>query len=90
MENFEKQQSRLENQEFIDKFIDVYANELEKMVTEPGSGFSEDELEIVNKFRKSKKLPRAHKWFHDLLVRVGQDFRLTPDEIDILRDKFLE
>lgn len=90
MKNFEAPRSRIEDDKFIDKFIDAYADELEKMATQPGSQFSEEELEMVNKFRESRKLLSAHKWFHDLFVRVGQDFRLTPDEIDILRDKFLE
>lgn len=84
-------QSRINNSEFIQKFIDVYATELEKMVTEPtGEIWTEKELDQVNNFRTVQKLPRAHRTFRDLLVRVGQDFRLTVDEIEILRNKFLE
>lgn len=90
MEHIEEKQSRLDNLEFINKFIDVFADELEKIVTEPESTFSENDLKIVNEFRETKKLPRDHRIFHDLIVRVGQDFRLTPDEIDTLRNRFLE
>lgn len=90
MENFENKQSRLDNQEFIEKFCDVYANELEDIVTKPGSNFSSDELGFVNNFRESKKIPKGYKLFSDLLVRIGQDFRLTQNEIDVLKGRFLE
>lgn len=90
MKNFEKQQSRLDDQKFIDNFFDVYADELEKTATKPGNRLSEDELEFVNKFRKSKKLPKGDRLFRGLFIRVGQDFRLTPDEIDALEDRFFE
>lgn len=91
MENFEtKPQSRVDNPEFIDKFIDTYASELEEMATEPKSRLTEIELNLINRFRESQKLPSSHRLFYDLLVRVGQDFRLTPDEIDILIERFLE
>ena len=90
MENFEEKQSRLNDPEFISGFTNTLADELERMVTEPGSTFSENDLKIVNEFRETQKLPSGHRIFHDLLVRVGQDFRLTPDEIDTLRNRFLE
>ena len=90
MEKFEIKKSRVEDAEFLNKFFDVYANELEDMVTRPGSGFSEEELEMVSRFRETRKLPKENTSFHDRLVKVGQDFRLTPDEIDVILGKFLE
>lgn len=88
MENLEGS-SRL-TEEFLDNFINAFSQELEKMVTGPGNRFSDEDMEIVGKFREFRKLPREHGWFQDLLIRVGQDFRLTPDEIEILKDRFLE
>jgi len=90
MKDFETQRSKIEDEQFIEKFFNTYAEKLEEMVTQPNSRFSEEELEMVNKFRELKKLPREHRWFHDLLIKIGQDFRLTPDEIDVLKDKFLK
>lgn len=90
MKNFESRPSRLDDNKFLDKFFDTYINELEDLVTKPGGGFSERELEMVSAFRETKKLPKSNHAFHDRLVKIGQDFRLTPDEIDVVIDKFLE
>ncbi len=92
MENFERTKSKLDNPELIERLVEAYAEELEKMVTEPTKGrkFSEEELKMVNNFRENRKMPRKDSWFSSLLVKVGQDFRLNPDEIDDLQDMFLE
>ncbi len=87
---FELPQQRVDDPAFLEKFLDTVADELEELATSPDHQFSDSELDIVKNFREHKKLPREHLWFHNLLVRVGQDFRLTPDEIEVLRDKFLE
>ena len=90
MTQFEKTRSRIEDLEFIDKFVDTYASELEDIVTKPHERFSESDLEFVNKFRESRKLPEGNALFYNLFIRVGQDFRLTPDEIDALIERFFE
>jgi len=78
-------------EKLLSQVREKYIEELEKMVTNPKERFSKEELESVNEFVAGKrKIPKLHKWFYDLLIRVGQDFRLTPDKIDILIEKFLE
>ncbi len=92
MNNFEKPKSRLDDPKFIDEFVNVFANELENMVTRPKPGHqsSNSELDAVSKFRETKKIPSARSEFYDLLIRIGQDFRLSADEIEVLRKRFLE
>ncbi|MBI4121028.1 MAG: hypothetical protein HY457_02125 [Parcubacteria group bacterium] len=89
MESSEKPHSRLEDPQFIEEFVVAYAYALEEKVTASNSGFSEEDLGAVSEFTKLRKLPRT-KPFRETLIKVGQDFRLTPDEIDFLLDKFLE
>ncbi|MBI4992321.1 MAG: hypothetical protein HZB99_03815 [Candidatus Harrisonbacteria bacterium] len=90
---FEKPEKKLVKLEgrLLSQVKDKYIEELEKMVTDPQARFSQEELELVSRFIMGKeKIPKNHKWFYDTLIRVGQDFRLTPDEIDVLIDEFSE
>ncbi|HEY4489666.1 MAG TPA: Fic family protein [Candidatus Paceibacterota bacterium] len=85
--------SKIDNPELIERFVETYANELEEMVTDPRQrrdAFNENEISIVSNFRKDRKIPASHKWFHDLFVRVAQDFRFTHDEIERLKKMFME
>mgnify|MGYP001576666554 CR=1 FL=1 len=90
MKNFETRSSRIEDNQFMDKFFDTYLNELEDMVTNPKNHFFKEDLEMVRTFRETRKISGNNITFRDLLVRVGQDFRLTPDEIDVILSKYLE
>ena len=81
--------SRLEDPAFISKIRNQFADEWEELVTGEGH-FSQDEFGYGNKIRHGEKVPSNHKWLHDKLVRIGQDYRLTVDEIDRLKEAFLE
>ena len=83
------QSSRLEDRAFISKIRNQFADEWEELVTGEGH-FSQDEFGYGNKIRHGEKVPSSHKWLHDKLVRIGQDYRLTVVEIDRLKEVFLE
>ena len=77
--------------DLLEKIKAIYIEELEKMITDPQALFSKEELESVDEFALDKrKIPKNYKWFRELLIRVGQDFSLTPDQIDILQGEFLD
>ncbi|MBI4118265.1 MAG: hypothetical protein HY455_01865 [Parcubacteria group bacterium] len=88
-EEFEAHRSRIEDPQFIAEFFAAYANALEEKVTASDSRFSDEELKAVEEFSKIRKLPHT-KSFYETLVKVAQDFRFTPDEIDVLADRFLK
>ncbi len=80
------------DQQTLDKIFNKYTEELEKRATNPDSiEFSDDEISQIDKFIKNKtKLPKSNRKFRELLIRIGQDVRLTPDQINLLEEKFLE
>lgn len=46
---------------------------------------------MVDEFRKSETIPLKHKMaFRGSFIMVGQNFRCTPDEIDILENMFFK
>lgn len=60
-----------------------FANEWEEMIT--GSGvFSEEEMRYADTLRAGGKLPKNHKWVTQKIVRIGQDYRLAPEQIDTM------
>ena len=84
-------QNKLESPEYIERFLGAYSEALEEMVTEPRAPFDADELRQVSEFKESgKKLHKTNRWFYDKFVRVAQDFRFSPDEIDILSERYFE
>ena len=84
-------QNKLENPEYIERFLGAYSEALEEMVTAPGAPFNADELKQVLEFKgEGKKLHKTNKWFYDKFVRVAQDFRFSPDEIDVLSERYFE
>jgi hypothetical protein len=89
MENFEGKISLLDNEEFVAKFVNTFADALEDMATDGTMYFSDEDVQLIEKFRESKELPRGHRSFRELLIRVGQDLGLTPDEINMAEEKFL-
>jgi hypothetical protein len=59
------------------------ADEWEKMVTGEAE-FSDEEMHYADILRAGGKLPRKHKWVEQKLVRICQDYRLTPDQVDVV------
>ncbi|MEK7464610.1 MAG: hypothetical protein AAB617_02435 [Patescibacteria group bacterium] len=85
--DFEKS-NRLENPEFVGQIRSQFADEWEEVVTGKGF-FNEEDFAYVDKIRAGERVPKEHKWLRDKLIRIGQDYRLTPEEIDRLQEIFL-
>jgi len=86
LKKFESQQSRLSESEFVQKIRDTFADELDELTTDPqfkDAGFN---IKMGKKIRVGEKIDGTSVMINDLLVRVGQDFRLTPEEIDSLKE----
>lgn len=84
-------QNKLESPEYMERFVNTYSEALEEMVTAPEAPFDADELKQVEEFKgEGKKLRKTNKWFYDKFVRVAQDFRFSPDEIDALSERYFE
>jgi len=81
--------SRIEDPAFIEKIRNQFADEWEEIITGKGL-FDEIDYLCLEKIRAGEKVPRNHRWLHDKLVRIGQDHRLSLEEIDRLREIFLE
>lgn len=87
--NFEKSDSRLKNQEFFEKIKEAVANKFDDLATDPnlnGAGFP---IDLGERIRRGEKVTRG-PIIRDALISIGQDFRLTPEEIDELQNIFLE
>lgn len=91
-ETFEKQdreKSRLEDPEFFEKVKDAVAERFDDLATDPrllGVGIP---LDLGEKIRRGEKVPLS-RLVRDALIGVGDDLRLTRDEIDELEEKFLD
>ncbi len=91
-ESFEQQnsrKSRLEDHEFFAKIRDAVAERLDDLVTDPklrGAGLP---LDLGERIRRGEKVAIS-RLVRDAVIGVGDDLRLTRDEIDILEEKFLE
>lgn len=79
---------RLKDPAFLKAFREYVATEFLNFITEPvrdgGYGWS-DGGKIFNEFFKSEgKLPLGNIHIRDWFIRICQDIRLDPDEIDEL------
>jgi len=81
---------RLEDPAFLEEFREHIASELLDFVTSPtGGGYSSASAsEIFDHFQSEARFPLGDTQVHDLFVRLCQDIRLTPDEIDELQSKW--
>ncbi|MCX6743472.1 MAG: hypothetical protein NT116_04515, partial [Candidatus Parcubacteria bacterium] len=77
----------MENQNFennIDektKAKEQFLAELEDMITDPRYKHLDFDTSVIEKLKDGKKI-KYDRWAEQLLVKVGQDFRLTWQEID--------
>lgn len=81
---------RLEDSAFLEEFRKHIESELLDFVTNPaggGYGFS-TASNVFNRFQNEAQLPLGDIQIRDWFVRLCQDIRLTPDEIDELRSKW--
>ncbi len=90
MNSFETPSSPL-NSERIQEIRTLFAHELEELATAPDAKLFPEEQALVDAFvNKAGRLPENHRLFRGMLVRLGQDLRLTHEEIDALKEAFLE
>lgn len=66
-----------------------FIEELEERATNPNERDSVIEENWPNLIANGEKIPFS-KECRELLVRIGQDYRLTPDQIDSLVSEFME
>jgi len=86
--SFEQFGSRLEDPRFLSQIQTAVADRLDELATDPTldkAGFS---LDLGSKIRGGEKVPTS-RMIRDAIIGVGENFRLTRDEIDILKNKFL-
>lgn len=81
--------NKLENQRFFADVKRAVADKLDDLATDPKLKDGDIPLDIGDKVRKGEKVP-ASVVIRDAIISVGQDFRLMPDEIDIILKKILE
>ena len=77
---------KFEQKDIKKQVIDQFKNEFEEMATDPRWDF---DPQLVEKVRHGQKIPQD-RWTEQLLVKVGQDFRLTWQEIDQLKKEIFE
>ena len=85
---YEGRVSRIENADFLAKIREDFASTLEELVTNPKPGGSFD-TSLPGKIRADEKIGGGRD-VEGILVRIGQDYRLSPDEIDALKERWLE
>ena len=82
-------QGRLDDPDFHEAFRWFLHWALLDFVTSPsGGGYGSQDPELFERFQKEAQLPIGDVQVQDLFVRLCQDIRLTPDEIDELRSKW--
>jgi len=88
-QSFEQLKSRLENPEFLSQLQGAIAERLDELATDPTLEKAGFPLDLGTKIRNGEKVP-ASRMIRDAIIGVGEDLRLTRDEIDVLKEKFLE
>ena len=84
----------MENQKFEQKdtkskVVEQFIIELEDMITDPKYKHISFDTSVIEKLTQGQKI-KWDKWTEQLLIKVGQDFRLTWQEIDELKKKIFE
>ena len=87
--NFESQKNRLDNQIFFEQIKDAVIERLEDLITDPSLKNSGLPLDLGDRIKRNEKVPSS-RVVRDAIIGVGESLRLTRDEIDILKEKFLE
>lgn len=88
-QSFEQPPSRLENSKFFSELQSAIADRLDELATDPTLDHAGFPLDLGDKIRRGEKVPSSIM-VRDAIIGIGEDFRLTRDEIDTLKKKFLE
>ncbi len=80
--------NRLENPGFFQGIRRAVAEKLDDLATDPKLKNGDIPIDLGEKINKGEKVP-ASVVVRDAIISVGQDFRLMPDEIDIILVRFL-
>lgn len=75
--------------EQVDIIRRQFADEWEELVTRPGSRWSNEEFGYVDIARRGEKIEK-NTAVRDKLVRICQEYRLTPDQIDLVLTEIIE
>ena len=86
---FEQPNSRLEDPKFFSQLQEAVAERLDELATNPKLDKGGFPLDLGEKIRRGEKISGGIM-IRDAVIGVGDDFRLTRDEIDILKGRFLE
>jgi len=87
---FEQQsKSRLESEDFLLEIKEAIAERLDELTTDPALEKAGLPLDLGDKVRRGEKVP-PFIIIRDAIIGVGEDFRLSREEIDVLKKKFLE
>ncbi|MDO8516068.1 MAG: hypothetical protein Q7S28_02345 [bacterium] len=87
-ESGEKFESRLNDPGFLEKLKKAFVDALLEEATDPKGdlfGYEQATRDIM-----ADKKTRGDSMIDGKLTKIGQDFRLTHDEIDELKQKFLD
>ncbi|OGH92129.1 MAG: hypothetical protein A2534_02920 [Candidatus Magasanikbacteria bacterium RIFOXYD2_FULL_39_9] len=85
----EQFKTRLDDPEFYSRLKNAIADRLDDLATSPkfkNEGFP---LDLGEKIRNEQPIP-GEITFSDVIVGVCMDFRLDHEEIDIIKQKFLD
>ncbi|MBI5254653.1 hypothetical protein HY932_02640 [Candidatus Falkowbacteria bacterium] len=86
---FEQQKSRLVNPDFFSEIQNAVADRLDDLATDPKLNKGGFQLDTGDKIRRGEKV-KSSIMVRDAIIGVGEDFRLSRDEIDIIKSTFLE
>lgn len=86
---FEQPESRLEDPKFFSELQTAIAERLDELATDPTLDKAGFPIDLGDKVRRKERVP-ASTMIRDAIIGVGEHFRLTRDEIDVIKSKFLE
>lgn len=89
MVNYNQSMEKIEQKDVKKEAVKQFIIEMEDMITDPKFGYLDFDTTVIDKLRQGQKI-KFDKWFEQLLVKVAQDFRLTWQEIDLLKKEIFE
>lgn len=74
---------RLSEESFVSAVREVLAQEIELMITQPGSASPEQAFDFPAMLRNNERIPSA-PWVKDKVARIASDLRLKSEEYEQL------